>query len=165
MEHRPFKDNQVIMKIQLDSASPVTFLIRNLRHEMKLRDPYLKLHRMGRMTKDLYFGFTDMCINIISKLGISVFSNAWSLEQCHFSYECHERNLLGNEKLAKVGIDVSQKHFPHTQMTKKKQVERKILLPLITTGKLNIYPRSLNSNSNGSETSIFGETYAIFTNL
>ena len=42
------------MKIQLDSASPVTFLIRNVRHELKLSDPYLKIHRVGQMTADLY---------------------------------------------------------------------------------------------------------------
>ena len=38
------KENQVILNIQVDSASPVSFLKKNVLHELKLRDPYLKIY-------------------------------------------------------------------------------------------------------------------------
>ena len=34
------KENQVTLNVQVDSASPVSFLKKNVLHELKLRDPY-----------------------------------------------------------------------------------------------------------------------------
>ena len=103
----------------MDSASPVSFLKKNVLHELKLRDPYLKIYPVDKTTRDLYCGFTDNAINITGKVKIPIFSNGWSDNDCQFFLtEGHERNILGNDNLPKVGIEISQKHFPHFQTNK-----------------------------------------------
>ena len=83
---------------------------------MKLRDPYLKIYPVDKTTKNLYCGFTDNAINISGKVTLPIFSNGWSHDDCHFLLtEGHERNILENDNLPKVGIKVSQKYFPHFQ--------------------------------------------------
>ena len=79
------KKNQVILIIQVDSASPVSFLKKNVLHELRLRDPYLKIYPVDRATKDLYCEFTDNAINISGKVILPIFSNGWSHDDCHFS--------------------------------------------------------------------------------
>ena len=78
------KENKVILNIQVDSASPVSFLKKNVLHELKLRDPNMKIHPVDKATKDLYCGFTDNAINISGKVTLPIFSNGWSLNHCHF---------------------------------------------------------------------------------
>ena len=113
------KENQVILNIQVDSASPFSFLKKNVLHELKLRDSYLKIYPVDKATKDSYCGFTDNAINISEKVKLSIFSNGWSDNDCHFFLtEGHERTILGNDNLPKVGIEVSQKYFPHFQTNK-----------------------------------------------
>ena len=108
------KENQVILNIQVDSASPVSFFKKNVIQELKLRDPYLKIYPVDKATKDLYCGFTENAINISGKVILPIFSNGWSHNDCHFFLtEGHERNIIGNDNLPKVGIEVSQKFFPH----------------------------------------------------
>ena len=103
----------------MDSASPVSFLKKNVLHELKLRDPYLKIHPVDKATKDLYCGFTDNIINISGKVILPIFSNGWSNNDCHFLLtEGHERNILGYDNLPKVGLEVSQKYFPYFQTHK-----------------------------------------------
>ena len=48
------KENQVILNIQVDSASPVSFLKKNVLHELKLRDPYLKIYPVDKSTSILW---------------------------------------------------------------------------------------------------------------
>ena len=121
------KENQVILYIQVDSARPVSFLKKKVLHELKLRDPYLKIYPMDKATKDLYCGFTDNAINTSGKAKLSIFSKGWSNNDCHFFLtEGHERNILGNDNLPKVGIEVSQKHFPHFQTNKQWGKSRRI---------------------------------------
>ena len=94
------KENQVTLNVQVDSASPVSFLKKNVLHELKLRDPYLKIYPVDKATKDLYCGFTDNAINISGKVILSIFPNVWSHNDCHFFlFEGHERNILGNDNL------------------------------------------------------------------
>ena len=108
------KENQIILNMKVDSASPVSFLKKNVLHELILRDPYLKIFPVDKATKDLYCGFTDNAINISGKVILPIFSNGWSHSDCHFFLtEGHERNILGNE-----GIQVSQNYFPHFQTHK-----------------------------------------------
>ena len=95
------KENQVFLNIQVDSASPVSFLKKNLLHELKLRDPYLKIYPVDKATKDPYRGFTDNAINFSGKVILPIFSNGWSHN--NFLTEGHERNILGNDNLPKVG--------------------------------------------------------------
>ena len=103
----------------MDSASPDSFLKKNVLHELKLRDPNLKIHPVDKATKDLHCGFTDNVINISGKVILPIFSNGWSNNDCHFFLtEGHERNILGFDNLPKVGIEVSQKYFPHFQTHK-----------------------------------------------
>ena len=78
------KENQVILNIQVDLASPASFLKKNVSHELKLRDPYLKIYPVDKATKDLYCGFTDNAINICGKVILLIFSNGWSHNDCHF---------------------------------------------------------------------------------
>ena len=113
------KENQVNLNIKVDSASPVSFLKKNVLHELILRDSYLKTYPVDKTTKDLYCGFTDNAINISGKVILPIFSNGWSHNDCHFFLtDGHERNILGNDNLPKVGIEVSQKYFPHLQTNK-----------------------------------------------
>ena len=101
------KENQVILNLQVNSTSPVSFLKKKVLHELKLRDPYLKIYPVDKATKNLYCGFTDNAINISGKVKLSIFSNGWSDNDCHFFLtEGHERNILGNDNLPKVGIEV-----------------------------------------------------------
>ena len=91
----------------MDSASPVSFLQKNVLHEPKLRDPYLKIYPVDKATKVFYCGFTDNATNISGKVILPIFSNGWSHNDCHFFL------TDGHENLPKVGIEVSQKYFPH----------------------------------------------------
>ena len=103
----------MILNIQLDSASPVSFLKQNVSHELKLRDPYVKIYPLDQATKEIYCGFTDNAINITGKVILPFFSSGWSHRECHFFLtKGHEKNILGNDNLPKVGIEVFQKHFP-----------------------------------------------------
>ena len=63
------KENLVHMKIQVDSGSPVSFLKKNIIHELKQRDPYLKILPVDQATKDVYCSFTDDAIKIIGIIG------------------------------------------------------------------------------------------------
>ena len=75
IHHWVRKKNHVIHKIQFDSASPASFLKQNVRHELKLRDSYLKIYPLDQSTKNLYCGFADNAINITGKLILPIFSN------------------------------------------------------------------------------------------
>ena len=88
-------ENQVILNIQVDSASPVGFLKQNVLHELKLRDPYVKIYPVDKATKELYCGFTNNAINITGKVIVPISSNGWSHKECHFFLtQGHERNIL-----------------------------------------------------------------------
>ena len=47
------------LKFQAGSASPVSFLKRNIVHQLKLLDPYLKINAVDWAAKDLYCGLPD----------------------------------------------------------------------------------------------------------
>ena len=112
-------ENQVIFNIQVDSTSPLSFLKQNVLHELKLRDPYVKIYPVDKATKELYCGFTNNAINNTGKVIVPNFSNEWSHKECHFFLtQGHERNILGNDNLPKVGIEVSQKQY--TTLTNKR---------------------------------------------
>ena len=112
-------ENQVILNIQVDSASPVSFLKQNVLHELKLRDLYVKIYPVDKVTKELHCGFTNNALNITGKVIVPIFSNGWSHKECHFFLtQDHERNILGNDNLPKVGIEVSQKQY--TTLTNKR---------------------------------------------
>ena len=103
----------------MDSASPVSFLKQNVLHELKLRDPYVKIYPVDKATEELYCGFTNNAINITGKVIVPIFSNGWSHKECHFFLtQGHKRNILGNDNLPKVGIEVSQKQY--TTLTNKR---------------------------------------------
>ena len=105
-------ENQVILNIQVDSASPVSFLKQNVLYDLKLRDPYVKIYPVDQATKELYCGFTNNAINITGKVIVLIFSNGWFHRECHFFLtQGHERNILGNDNLPKVGIEVSQNDY------------------------------------------------------
>ena len=111
--------NQVISNIQVDSASPVSLLKQNVLHELKLRDPYVKIYPVDQATKEFYCGFTNNAINITGKVIVPIFSNGWSQKEFHFFLtKGLEINILGNDNLPKVGFEVSQKHYP-LQINKK----------------------------------------------
>ena len=47
------------MNIAVDLASPVSFLKQNVLHELKLRDPQLKILPLDKKIRALYCGFTN----------------------------------------------------------------------------------------------------------
>ena len=103
----------VNMNIPVDSASPVSFLKQNVLHELKLTYPNFKIYPVEKGIKDLYCGFTDDTINIRVKIIVRTQSNGWvSGETPLLITDDHERNILGNDNLPKLGIEVKQKIFP-----------------------------------------------------
>ena len=106
-------DSIVNMNIPVDSASPVSFLKQNVLHEIKLRYPNLKIHPVEKRIKELYCGFTNDTINILGKIIVRTQSNGWiSDETPFFITGGHERNILGNDNLPKLGIEISQRKCP-----------------------------------------------------
>ena len=61
-------DAIVNLNIPVDSASPVSFLKKNVLHELKLRNPQLKIHPVEKKFRELYCGFTNDTISIIGKV-------------------------------------------------------------------------------------------------
>ena len=58
--------NPYSTEIQIDSASPVSFMKKDLLQELKIRDRFLKKEAMDELTKKAYQGFGST-INIIGK--------------------------------------------------------------------------------------------------
>ena len=107
------KENFVELNIQVDSASPVSFLKWNIDHELKLRDSLLKINTVDQATKDLQRGFTCDPIKIVGQVIVPIRSIERTYETTiFFITEAHERNILGNDNLPNVGIEVAQKRFP-----------------------------------------------------
>ena len=66
-------DDAIInLNIPVDSASPVSFLKQNVLHELKLRNPHLKIHPVDKKTLELYCGFTNDTINIMGKIEVRI---------------------------------------------------------------------------------------------
>ena len=104
--------NPYCTEIQIDSASPVSFMKKDLLHELKIRDRFLKLEPVDKITKNAYQGFGST-INIIGRVRVRVRSRGWDAsDQKLFITEGAERNLLGNDILPNLGIVVLQKQ-PH----------------------------------------------------
>ena len=94
----------------MDSASPVSFLKQNVLHDLKLRNPKLKIHPVDKKTRKLYCGFTNDTINIIGKVVVRIQSNGWTADVTpFFIHSEHERNILGNDNLPRIGIEIAQR--------------------------------------------------------
>ena len=103
----------VNMNIPVDAVGPLSFLKPKVLHELKLTYHNLKIYTVEKRIKDLYCGFTDDTINISGKIIVRTQSNEWiSKETPFFITGGHERNILGNDNLPKLGIEVKQKKFP-----------------------------------------------------
>ena len=103
-------DAIVNLNIPVDSASPVSFLKQNVLHELKLRNPQLKIHPVEKKTRELYCGFTNDTINIIGKVIVRLQSNGWIADETPFFITSgHERNILGNGNLPRIGIQIAQR--------------------------------------------------------
>ena len=101
--------NPYSTEIQIDSASSVSFMNKDLLHELKIRDRFLKIQAVDEFTKKAYQGFGST-INIIGKVNVSIRSKGWDAkEQKLFITERAERNLLANDLLPNLGIEVLQK--------------------------------------------------------
>ena len=104
--------NPYYTEIQIDSASPVSFMKKDLLHELKIRDRFLKLESVDEITKKAYQGFGST-INIIGRVRVRIRSKGWEAnDQKLFITEGAERNLLGNDILPNLGIVVFQKQPP-----------------------------------------------------
>ena len=78
-------DNAIVnLNIPVHLASSVSFLKQNVRHELKLRNSYLKIHSVDKKTRELYCGFTNDKINIIGKIEVRIQSNGWIAEETPF---------------------------------------------------------------------------------
>ena len=104
--------NPYCTEIQIDSASPVSFMEKDLLHELKIRDRFLKLEPVDEITKKAYQGFGST-INLIGRVRVRIQSKGWEArDQKRFITEGAERNLLGNDILPNLGIVVFQKQPP-----------------------------------------------------
>ena len=94
----------------MDSASPVSFLKQNVLPELWLRNPHFKIHPVEKKTRELYCGFANDTINIIGKVIVRLQSNGWIADETPFLITSgHERNILGNDNLPRIGIDIAQR--------------------------------------------------------
>ena len=99
-------------EIQIDSASSVSIMKKDLLHELKIRDRFLKLEHVDELTKKAYQGFGST-INIIGRVWVRIQSKGWNAsDQKLFITEGAEKNLLGNDILPNLGIVVLQKQPP-----------------------------------------------------
>ena len=106
-------NNPYNTEIQIDSASPVSFMKKDLLHELKTRDTFLKIEAVDEITRKAYQGFGST-INIIGRVPVRIQSKGWDArDQKLFITEGAERNLLGNDILPNLGIEVLQKQPPH----------------------------------------------------
>ena len=104
--------NPYCTEIQIDSASPVAFKKKDLLHELKIRDRFLKLEPVDETTKKAYQGFRST-INIIGRVRVRIRSKGWDAsDEKLFITEGAERNFLGNDILPNLGIVVRQKQPP-----------------------------------------------------
>ena len=95
--------NPYCTEIQIDSASPVSFMKKGLLHELKIRDRFLKLEPVDEITKKAYQGFGNT-INVIRRVRVRIRSKGWeACDQKLFITEGAERNLLGNDILPNLG--------------------------------------------------------------
>ena len=69
------KENLVQLKIQINSANPISFFKKNVNHELNMRDLCQKILPVKQATKDFYCGFTDNAIKIIGKIELPIRSN------------------------------------------------------------------------------------------
>ena len=85
---------------------------KDLLHELKIRDRFLKLEPVEEITKKAYQGFGST-INIFGRVRVRIRSKGWEAnDQKLFITEGAERNLLGNDILPNLGIVVFQKQPP-----------------------------------------------------
>ena len=92
------------------SASRVSFLKQNVLHELKLRDPKLKIEPIDKKSRALYCSFTNDTINIIGKTVARIQSKGWISEDTHFLYHHWTRmNILGNDNLPRIGKEIAQR--------------------------------------------------------
>ena len=68
----------------MDSVTPVNFVKRNVMHEVKLRDPHLKINAVNQGTKDLYCGFMDDPIKIVGQVIVSIRSIECTYDKTSF---------------------------------------------------------------------------------
>ena len=85
---------------------------KDLLHELKIRDRFLKLEPVDELIKKAYQGFGST-INIIGRVRVRIRSKGWDAsEQKLIITEDAGRNLLGNDILPNLGIVVLQKQPP-----------------------------------------------------
>ena len=89
----------LLTEMEIDSASPVSFMKKNLLHECKLRVRFLRVEAVDEITKKAYQGFGST-MNIIKKCIVRTQSKGIDAEdQQPFITEAAEGYLLGNDIL------------------------------------------------------------------
>ena len=90
----------VILNLQVNSSSPVSFVKRNVLHKLKLQKPCLNIYAEDQSTKELNCGLTDNALNITGRLISPIISNGWFHNECHFfQTEGYVSNFWGNNNL------------------------------------------------------------------
>ena len=96
---------------------------KDLLHELKIRDRFLKLEPVDEITNKAYQGFGST-INIIGRVRVRIRSKGWDTSnQKFFITEGAERNLLGNDILLNLGIVVLQKQ-PPPNMSESRKIQK-----------------------------------------
>ena len=104
------EDTIVNLNILVDSVSPVSFLKQNVLHELKLRNPQLKIQPVDKKICEIYCGFTNDTINIIGKTIVRIQSIGLISEKTPFFIATrHERKILGSGCLPRIGIEIAQR--------------------------------------------------------
>ena len=108
--------NPISTEIHIDSAIPVSFMKRDLLHEPKTRDLFLRLKALNELFKTAYQGLGST-ISIIGKIVVRIQSKGWDAENQQSDItEGAERDLPGNDILSKLKMKVSQQQAPPVQL-------------------------------------------------
>ena len=95
--------NPLLTEKHIESASPASVMKRELLHELKIRERFVKI---DEITKKAYQGFAST-INIIGKVTVKIQSMGWDVkDQQLFITEGAKRNLLVNDTLPNLGLKV-----------------------------------------------------------
>ena len=111
-------------KINMNSAGPVSFMEKNLLHETKIRDRFLKIKAVDEVTKKAHQQFGSLTI-IIGKIVVRIQSKEWDAknQKLYATEKAKKKKLFGNDILLNLGINIPQQTPPAHSLSRRSPKE------------------------------------------